>query len=263
MKYRILGLVFMLFSIGGVVAQEIVYKDSEGNVLTKSELENYSGEANWEISLGKSISSKAKELHAEARKMGQQGEYDNSIELLRKASDLEPKWAYPIYDMAFTYMLKNNYEKALELYRKVDKMESRGFFTTKTAIYTLEGESSGKYPKGLYMAYLSLEWMDKKEKSELILKLINNFPNYAAAWKELAALAGNDETAMQAIEQGLSANPDAETYGLLMINKALVLSRGGEQDKAISMLGALGTNSKSTIATVMLAKETIANLLSK
>jgi len=110
----------------------------------------------------------AKALHIEARELGQYGKYDLCIDKLEKAIKIEPTWAYPIYDLAYTYLLKGDFDSALKFYKKTDDLEPQGFFTTKTALYSLEGEKSGKFPKGLYIAYMQIEWThDINEKFEI------------------------------------------------------------------------------------------------
>lgn len=260
---RTLTIAFLAFPlwVSIAMANDIIFKDPNGKVLTKSDLLGYSGTATWEIKSERSVSKKALDYHNKGRQYGQQGDYEKSIEFLTKATETDTKWAYPVYDMAYTYMLMGNSEKAFELYKKVDSMSPRGFFTTKTAIYTLTGEAKGVFPKGLYMAYLSLEWMEPKKKSEAVLNLVNNLPNYAPAWKEVVTLSGSDEAALTAIENGLKANPDKETYGVLMVNKALIMHRNGKEKDAINILGQLALNKESSLATEKIAKQTLSNLL--
>jgi tetratricopeptide (TPR) repeat protein len=244
------------------MASDIVFKESTtGKVLTRKDLQGFSGTASWEIVSEKTVSNIAMEYHQKGRQYGQQGDYEKSLEFLAKASVADPKWAYPIYDMAYTYMLVNNYDKAYELYQKVNAMEPRGFFTTKTAVYTLKGEKEGAFPKGLYMAYLSLEWMDPEKKAEKITNLVNNLPNYAPGWKEAIALAGTDEAALSIIENGLKVNPDKETYGILMINKALILHRNSKKQEALNILGKLAMDKESSMGTEKMAKQTLSHLL--
>jgi len=243
------------------MASDIIFKDSTGELLTKKDLEGFSGSSSWEIISENTVSKIAMEHHQKGRQLGQQGNYEKSLEFLAKASEVDPKWAYPIYDMAYTYMLMNDFDKALEFYQKVNAMEPRGFFTTKTAVYTLRGETGGTFPKGLYMAYLSLEWMEPDKKAEAVLNLTNNLPNYAPAWKETIPLSGDDEAALSAIENGLKATPDKETYGILMINKALIFHRNAKEQEAINMLGELALDKKSSLATEKMAKQTLSHLL--
>src|SRR5690349_245552 len=86
----------------------------------------------------------ANQLHQEGRTLAQAGKYDAAIAKFKQSMALKPDWAYPYYDLAFTYLLMENWELALEYYHKVDALEPNGFFTAKTAIYALEGEKSGK-----------------------------------------------------------------------------------------------------------------------
>lgn len=262
MKLFLINL-FLLLIAGHAVASEIIYKSSTGKVLTKKDLEGFSGTASWEILSENAVSSKAAQLHNKGRELGQKGDYKNSIQQLGLAAKEDPKWAYPVYDLAYTYMLMNDFEKAHEYYQKVDQMSPRGFFTVKTALYTLNGEKSGKFPKGLYMAYLSTEWLDGPKKIESLQNISTKVPDYAPVWKDLINFAASDEVALRFIENGLKANPDAETYGILLINKALILHRNNKQKDAISILGALALDPASSLGTEKLAKQTLAQLVTE
>jgi len=261
---RKFGIIFLLLSMWSFIslANEVVFKHpSTGEILTEEDLQGFSGTGSWQIVSENTVSNLAMKHHQKGRALGQQGEYEKSLEFLIKASMADPKWAYPIYDMAYTNMLMNNFEKALELYQKVNEMEPRGFFTTKTAVYTLQGEKDGIFPKGLYMAYLSLEWMEPDKKEKSVFNLITKFPNYAPAWKEIISLPGEDEIVLPAIENGLKANPDKEIYGILMINKALVLHRKSKRQEALNILGQLALDKESSLATEKMAKQTLSHLL--
>lgn len=202
----------------------------------------------------------AEELHREARGLGQAGKYDAAIEKLKAAILLKPQWAYPYYDLAFTYFLKGDSAQALEYYRKTDALEPRGFFTAKTAIYALEGESSGRFPKGVYSAYMQIEWADDRGRKLAIAKgLAEKVPDFAPAWKEVAVLTNDAETQLHAIVQGLGKDPDAETKGVLLINKALLLHANGKQAVAKEIVEKLIADPESTNANVGMAKFVLGN----
>ncbi len=59
---------------------------------------------------------------------------------------------------------------------------------------------------------------------------------------------------MVAIEQGLQANLDLETKGMLLINKAIVLFNQGKHQEAIDILGYLIVDTENTIGTRESAK---------
>lgn len=114
------------------------------------------------------------------------------------------------------------------------------------------------------MAYLSLEWMDDPgKKAETVSQLIKRVPSFAPAWKEQAMQADVDAEKLAAIEKGLAANPDGETKGILLINKALIMDRGGDHEGAVRLLGELALDPASTYATEHLAKVTLANVAKK
>lgn len=204
------------------------------------------------------MNEQANQLHLEAREAGQAGNYQLAIEKLLEAMKIEPSWAYPVYDLAFTYLLTGDFENALKYYRETDALEPEGFFTTKTAIYTLEGEQAGLFPEGLYTFYMQIEWTEEPEKKYHIAKqIVDNVPLFAPAWKEIAYLQSDPEERMYSIEQGLSGNPDRETKGILLLNKAMILNDKGDREAAKKILAEIidsqdTTNANSEIAKVAL-----------
>lgn len=73
-------------------------------------------------------------------------------------------------------------------------------------------------------------------------------------------LLDDDTSRLRAIEQGLRGRPDAETLGVLLINRAGILARRGDRDSAIAILGELALSPDTTLATEYLAKATLAAL---
>jgi tetratricopeptide (TPR) repeat protein len=197
----------------------------------------------------------AEQLHHSARQLGQQGNYDGAIAKLERAIQLKPDWAYPYYDLAFTYLLKQDFEQALTYYKKTDALEPLGFFTAKTAIHTLEGEQSGKFPHGIYLAYLQLDWVnDPDEKLEMARSLTQSVPHFPPAWKTLATLLDDPVLEMEALETGLAHEPDPETRGVLLLNRANLIANGGDKTAAIQMVQSILQASESTRGTKAMAK---------
>ncbi|MNJ91972.1 hypothetical protein D3C87_96270 [compost metagenome] len=201
------------------------------------------------------INEQANVLHLEAREAGQAGNYQLAIEKLVEAMSIEPLWAYPVYDLAFTYLLVGDFDNALKYYRETDALEPDGFFTTKTAIYTLEGEKAGLFPEGLYTFYMQIEWTEEPEKKYHIAKQIaDNVPLFAPAWKEIAYLQSDPEERMYSIEQGLAGNPDRETKGILLLNKAMILNDKGDREAAKMILAELIESQETTSANSEIAR---------
>jgi tetratricopeptide (TPR) repeat protein len=230
--------------------------------LRKTNCADWTGTVRYEIVGRSNVPAEAESLHQQARLSGQSGDYKKAITLLEQASNLAPRWPYPTYDMAFTYLLMKDTENARKYYRKTVDLSPRGFFTAITAIDTLDREKRGDLPAGVYLKYLSLEWTDDPEKrAEIVHQLVKRVPGFAPGWKELAALSANDAESLLAIERGLAANPDGETNGSLQVNKALILERKGDRDGAVRLLGELALDPASTYATEQMAKSTLANIL--
>jgi hypothetical protein len=102
---------------------------------------------------------------------------------------------------------------------------------------------------------------DKAQKRAILEGIVEKFPAFPAAWKELAILLDDDDARLQAITRGLEHDPDGETKGILVINRALVLHRRGDRDAAVKILGELALDPQSTLGTEMLAKVTLAQVI--
>lgn len=226
----------------------IVFKDSNGNTLTEADLREATGIVKWELVGRDNVSEAAIKLHQKGREIGSRGNHNEALQLFKEASTLAPDWPYPVYDAAFTYLMQGDAKTALEYYELVDSLAPRGYFTVKTAIHTLRGENAGLYPKGLYLSYIQLEWWtDPIQKKKKVMSIIEVAPDYAPAWKELAVLEADDKKFINAIDKGLSLNPDLETKGNLLINKAIYFSNSNRLDESKEILGKLIMDRKTTI----------------
>lgn len=204
------------------------------------------------------VPQEASQLHQQARAAGARGDYENAISLLIRAHQLAPDWPYPVYDMAFTYLLMNDSENARTHYRETVRLSPRGFFTAITALAALDKEAEGKLPQGTYVTYMSLEWTnDSAKKQETIRSLVQRVPQFAPVWKEYALICHDADRKLEAIEKGLAADPDAETLGILMINQALTLHKQGNKEQAKQILGDLAADPKTTFANEHLAKNAL------
>lgn len=249
-------------SEGKPMNSRLLYRDAAGRELNTKDLEGVTGKVRWEIIAGSEIPPEASRLHDEARAAGGRGDYTRALDLLERAHRLAPDWPYPIYDAAFTYLLQGDFAKAEERYAEVDRMAPRGFFTAKTSLDCLRRERAGAIPTGFCQAFASLEWMeDKAQKRGVLEGIVAKFPEFPAAWKELSNLLPDDEARLRAIDRGLACEPDGETKGMLLINKALILDRRGDRDGAVKILGELALDPQSTLATEALAKATLLQIV--
>ncbi|OJJ14530.1 hypothetical protein BKI52_42910 [marine bacterium AO1-C] len=243
---------------------DIIFEDEQGNRITREDLANVTGKIDFSLIGRESIPFEAIEMHQMARQEGQYGRYAQAIDLLTKTHQLAPDWPYPLYDLAYTYLLQKDFEQALAYYRLTNRLEPRGFFTCKTAIYALEGEMDKLFPVGQYLHYLSIEWTnDEDEKLEIAKAITEQTPDFAPAWKELANLLTDTSQRAEVIETGLSKQPDLETKGNLLINKALVLDMQNRTNEAIDILGNLVLDSDVTLTNEAMGKFVLAQLASR
>ena len=246
----------------GSETEMIVFRSDDGRVLTLDDLQEADGTIQYEILGSYDVPEEALELHRRAREAGSNGDFDGSLTLLNKASELAPEWPYPIYDRAFTRLLMQDFDSARADYQHVVDLASRGFFTAITALNTLNREERGELPVGTYLSYVSLEWIDDPlERGKAIQNMIDSVPNFAPAWKELANIAERDNDQLAAIERGLAASPDAQTEGVLLVNKALALNRSGNHESAVRILGELALDPDSPSDVERIAKLSLAQIL--
>jgi tetratricopeptide (TPR) repeat protein len=203
----------------------------------------------------------AKQLHEQGRAAGARGHYDEAIALLGQAHAAAPDWPYPVYDMAFTYLLQDRTADAAELYAEVDRLAPRGFYTCKTSLHTLRRELAGELPPGFSRSFATLEWMrDPAQKRAVLTGITETFPSYGPAWKELASVLTDRDERLRAIERGLTTNLDADTKGMLILNKAGLLAARGDTTEAIALLRDLAADPQATVGAVPLAKALLTQL---
>lgn len=246
------------------MAERLVFQDAAGRVLTTRDLEEFTGQVDWQINGGHTVPADAVRRHEEARAAGARGEYDRALVLLDAAHALAPGWPYPVYDAAFTYLLQGDTDTAERCYAQVDRLAPRGFFTCKTTLDCLRRERAGELPAGFCRAFTTLESLGELPRKKAVLEsLVARFPGFAPAWKELAALLDDPDDRLRAIERGLAAGPDPETRGMLLLNKSLVANQLGDRAAAIAILGDLALDPASTLATETLAKATLAQVIER
>jgi tetratricopeptide (TPR) repeat protein len=201
------------------------------------------------------IPDEANALHQEGRKAGGAGNPVRALELFFRAHQLAPDWAYPMYDMAFTYLLGDDLAEAEKWYAAVDKLEPRGFFTSKTSLDTVRRERRGELPAGFSKAFAMLEWEPPERQRGALQQIVKRYPTFAPAWQRLSSLIEDDDDArLVAIEHGLAAKPDDETYSVLVVNKALVLDRRGQKTEAKQLLKELIADKRCTTGGEAMAK---------
>jgi len=170
-------------------------------------------------------------------------------------------WPYPVYDAAWTYILKNDAARAEEKYDEVNKLAPRGYFTTKTALDCLRRERSGEIGSGAYKILVLLEDTPESDQRRVLSALVQKWPRFPAAWEKLSLVLNDDISRLAAIESGLMYEPDDETKGALLLNKALALDRQGKKGDAVKILGSLALDPQSTMNSEITAKFALRQIL--
>ena len=214
----------------------VVFTDAEGRTLTAEELPQARGKIRWEVRFDEPLNPDAERLHQEGRAAGAKGDLDRAIALLTQASELNPDWPYPIYDRAFSHLLKKEFELARVDYRKVLELSPRGFFKAAETLDILEREAAGEFPEGLSIGIATLPDMPEDMQRSIAEQVVEMFPSCPAGWQTHANYVKDPAARLEAIERGLAARPDPDTRGCLSVNKALVLAQLGNVDEAIDIL---------------------------
>jgi len=241
----------------------VAFSDEKGQTLTLEELRTVVGKVRWEIRVGSPVPAEAKRLHEEGRAAGARGDYEAAVSLLTRAAQLDPSWPYPVYDRAFTHLLRHDFDAALRDYRRTIELAPGGFFTADVALDTLMREAAGEFAPGLYAAFVMLEHMPRDERSAIAAQLVEKFPSFAAAWNEHADFVTDALKRLEIIENGLMARPDRHTRGLLMAKKALTMSELGDAQAAVGILQQLASGSTPSLSTQAVAEFALIKLSSK
>jgi hypothetical protein len=183
--------------------------------------------------------------------------FETILERFMVKSRTTPNWRYPFYDTLFSFVYFDDVDAILADFKKANAEDPDGFFMEKEALYALGGEKTGRFPKGLYLYYKQIEVnqnLTGQRKLEIATEITQNVPGFAPGWLALAALLPEPKDQLDAIEHGLSANPDQTTKGLLLLHKAFSLSASGQNKMAISHLAGIIGNPEMTSGNVATAK---------
>jgi hypothetical protein len=213
----------------------------------------------WFIEDRDRVPAEAQEAHERGARAGAEERYAESLDLLWRAHQLAPGWLFPVYDAAWTYFLKGDLKNAERLYAWVDRMDPRGYWTTKEALDCIRRERAGEYPRGAYEDYTRLEWEERPARTAKLEALVKRVPKLAPAWKDLAVLRDSPADRMKAVENGLAAKPDAETRGRLLNHKANLLTASGRGAEGDSILTFLLRDPSTTMQTRAVAEALLAS----
>ena len=226
----------------------VEFYGEDGRRLRVEDLAEYTGSVSYQ-SFGRYKPNPEAERHFnQGRTLALKGEYSLAREAYKKAATLDPCWPYPVHEMAFACLVLGEPRKSLRYYKEVDRLAPEGFFTVKTAIDTLSREARGSLYPGAYLDYLSLEWMtDSSEKKELLLEMLSISREFPAAWKAYSRFLEDGHQRLEAIETGLSFDPDPGTRGTLLVCKADALNRLGDEAGCRAILQMVA-NDPSTVS---------------
>ncbi len=201
---------------------------------------------------------KAMQLHAQGRRSGEAGNFQEALKLFGQARELAPEWPLPLYDTAFTWLLMGDAAKALPLYEEVDRLAPQGFSDTKKVVECLRREKAGRVPKGTFRKYIDLMRLrDAEALHRGLEELARSAPNFYPAAFELVALGKDNEERERRLEKTLALKPDVRTRGELLVYKAQLLRERGRLEESRKLLQALVDDPKELPSTVAEAREAL------
>lgn len=218
---------------------EVVFTAKDGRELKVREVIEWNNAASqWTPPEGVEIPEEAQKLYEEGREHGMKQQRDEALAAFRKAAEMVPQWPHPRHDIAFVHLLTGEWGDALAMFKEVEAMEPKGFFNAKTAIWALEKEGNQELPQGIYRAYAQVGWIQEpQQRAQELHKMVSAAPGFAPAWKDLAGFVQDPGQAQQVLNNGIAAEPDADTLGGLLANLAMVYLACGQTDEAMEMLG--------------------------
>jgi tetratricopeptide (TPR) repeat protein len=235
--------------------------DDVSQTLRLEDLVKVEGRMSWEVHSDESVPEGALRLHAEGRSAAERGDFESALRLLTEAASLAPSWPHPLYDRAFTHLLRQDFVAALSDYRKTLELAPRGFFTTASSVDSLTREAAGEFPTGFYLAFAISGQMPTEQRSYVLEQIVEKFPTFAPGWDKYADLVKEPAQRLQAIESGLAARPDPDTYGSLLIKKACAMWALGDYETSVAMLRKLAAESPDSMSTQVGAQLVLARLV--
>jgi hypothetical protein len=259
----------------GTPDRDVVYLDASGRTITRLDLAPFQGKLDGEVVWwDKPVPPDALELQIEGRHAVRAGDYRTALGVFTEAHQIAPDWPSPVHDTAWVYLLMDENEQAIASYAQAAAMAPRGFYNVTQALDTLRREEMGSLPRGSYRKLVLLLIGPPSTNLEMrtaLLELLETATEFPAAWAALSQQVGARNKIrmseapwlLEKIDYALSYEPDAQTRGHLLIDKALVTAQlsTARRDEAIQILGSLALDPGSPLDVEQTAKEVLVWLL--
>ncbi|MFL5344032.1 MAG: hypothetical protein ACJ8AT_04530 [Hyalangium sp.] len=182
----------------------------------------------------------ALELHAQGRKQGEAGQFDEALKSFLQAREVAPTWPIPLYDIGLTYLHMKEDARALEAFEQLDTLVPQGVSDSMRMLDSLRREKAGRVPPGTLREFLEVEQLkDPVEVQHRLEALTKKAPDFVPAWEALALTADKVDEGERLIAKALALEPDLDTRGQLLLHKAALLKRRHEMEAARKQLQAL------------------------
>lgn len=128
-------------------SNRLVYRDASGREIKRPDLAA-TGTVNWEIVGSDHVSLRAQELLSLGQQAGAAGDSVRALDFFAQAHEEMPRWPYPIYETAYTYLLRGDLARAEREYEAVERLAPGGFFTYQPELDCLRRERAGEFLPG-------------------------------------------------------------------------------------------------------------------
>ena len=187
--------------------------------------------------------------HAEA------GRYEKALASFAAAMKADPFEPQPHYETAFTHLLHQRYDQAIESYERTHQL-APGWFQVRSQTWLARQLQAGRFHSTVPMALRHLEAAPPREGTELGGVLTGAFPDLPGAWALLAdhlQKLGRAQDAEVAIRSGLACAEDIDVRTRLLVSLAALdnTRHRAELEEAAALNGNLTAGALARVLLVL------------
>ena len=239
--------------------RKMLFTDTSGNPVTRYDFRTGTGGLKWFIS-GPVPAKEICDQWETARRVAQSGDLHSAAELFQSVAFQAADWPDAYFDLAYTYLLLGDADSAFGFYMRTDSLVPDGFFSTKTAIYTLLLEKDGQLPHGFYRTFAEIEDSDPARKRSFFSQLVLDYPWYPPSYAQLLSVGDSDAEKLETIGKALLLALDRDSKGKLYLEWALVNIRGNKGVQAKELLAKILTDDEFTFYYKELSRFVVASM---
>ena len=194
------------------------------------------------------------------RRAGASGKYKEALADLERAAGLAPQWPYPLYDMAFTYLLMKDFEKRESIIERRSSWHLAGSSLPSRPWILSRGKRRAIFRLGPTLH--TCPWSGRRTPGRKWRKCENSSNGFqpSRGLERTRGARGRHHREAHRHRKWFEGKSRRQTMGVLQINKALILSRMEDYEGAVRFLGELVFDPASTYATEHMGKVALASI---